>query len=250
MNNSAPTPFQLCAVRFIRLAILLASVLAAAGCASTTANLQAPPPLPATQAKLILQPGDQIELKFPYWQELNDTQTIRPDGYINLQLIDAVKAQGLTPEELDEKLTKLYESKIKNPVISVVVRSLVDQRIYVGGEVNKPGLLTLQGDVNVLQAVFNAGGFNEYANPGDVIVIRKAKDGKPVPYIVDLSKSLSGQNPGGDFSLQPDDVVYVPKTTIANLDKFVNQYIAELFMFKGIGFGFTYVLHDSSYQIR
>lgn len=244
MTTSVMTRVHPYAARFSRLALFLALLLVTAGCATTTAEYQEMPTTPSPEAKVILRPGDEIELKFPYWNELNDTQIIRPDGMITLQLIDSVKAQGLTPEELDDKLTKLYVSKIKDPVVSVVVRSLVDQRIYVGGEVNNPGLLTLQGEVNALQAVINAGGFNELARTDQVIVIRKDEEGKAVPYKVDLSRTLYASGPNEALLLQPNDVVYVPKTVIANLDKFVDQYIAKLFLFRGIGLGFTYRLDN------
>jgi protein involved in polysaccharide export with SLBB domain len=229
---------------FMRLALPLAFLLSTGACFSGPAVYQQNPTSPHPIPKVVLRPGDEIELKFPHWQELNDIQIIRPDGFITLQHVDSVQTQGLTPEELDEKLTKLYASKIKDPVISVVVRSMVDQRIYVGGEVNTPGLLTLQGEVNPLQAVINAGGFKETARPGHVIVIRKDEEGKAVPYKVNLNSPFRETDPKNMLLLQPNDVVYVPKTVIANMDKFVDQYIAKLFLFRGIGLGFTYRLDD------
>jgi protein involved in polysaccharide export with SLBB domain len=233
---------EACVGRCLRLALPLAFLLQAAACASTPVEYPEKATSPPPEAKVVLGPGDEIELKFPYWQELNDTQIIRPDGFITLQLIDAVQTQGLTPEELDEKLTQLYAPKIKDPVISVVVRTLVNQRIYVGGEVNTPGLLSLQGEVDALQAVLNAGGFKETAQVGHVIVIRKDQRNRAVPYKINLSGSLHESAPQETFFLRPNDVVYVPKTVIANLDKFVNQYISQLFLFRGIGLGFNYNL--------
>lgn len=234
------------AARFLLSALPLAFLLLVAACVSTTAEYHEKLASPLPEPTVILRPGDEIELKFPYWKELNDTQVIRPDGFITLQLIDSVQTRGLTPEELDDKLTGLYESKIKDPVISVIVRSLVNQRIYVGGEVNTPGLLTLQGEVNVLQAVINAGGFKETSRINPVIVIRKNKEGKAVPYKINLSKTLFEAAAKKPFLLQPNDVVYVPKTTIANLNKFVDQYIAKLFLFRGIGVGFNYDLDNGA----
>ena len=229
-------------LRMLCFAVLIAFVALSASCVSTTAHVKEELPAPPEKTEVTLRPGDEIELKFPYWTELNDTQKVRPDGLITLQLVDAVQAQGLTPEELDEKLTKLYESKIKDPVITVVVRSLVDQRIYVGGEVNNPGLLTLQGEVDALQAVINAGGFKETARLDHVIVIRKGQDGKPIPYRINVNSDIYGLETKQAFILHPNDVVFVPKTTIANLDKFVKEYVADLFLFRGIGLGFSYDL--------
>ena len=228
--------------------LVLSVLLSTVACMPTTTPYNEQMSSAAPEPKVILSPGDEIEVKFPYWAELNDVQTIRPDNLITLQLVGAVSTKGLTPEELTDKLMKLYESKIKNPVITVVVRSLVDQRIYVGGEVYSPGLLTLQGKVSVLQAVINAGGFKDTAKLDYVIVIRKGKDNKPVPYRVDVTKSLSAANHDADFVLQPNDVVYVPKTFIANANQFVNQYVANLFLFRGVGLGFSYDLNHTGYR--
>ncbi len=232
--------------RVMCFALSIVFVALSVSCVPTTAHVKDELPGSPAKTEVTLRPGDEIELKFPYWTELNDTQKVRPDGLITLQLVDAVQAQGLTPEELDEKLTELYKSKIKDPVITVVVRSLVDQRIYVGGEVNSPGLLTLQGEVDALQAVINAGGFKESAKVDHVIVIRKGKDGTPIPYKVNANNNIYGIENKQSFVLLPNDVVFVPRSNIANLNLFVKQYIADLFLFKGIGLGFSYELHSDN----
>ena len=107
-----------------------------------------------------------------------------------------------------------------------------------------PGLIPLQGNLTALQAVINAGGFNERAKPEEVIVIRKGADNRPVPLRVDLDEVIFGQASGGNFALQARDVVYVPKTAIAKANKFVNQYIERLFLIRGTSLGFSYELHS------
>lgn len=236
------------AVRKFTLLFSICGLLTA--CAATSgsyANLQPPPP---SSPVVTLKPGDQIEIKFRFWPDLNDTQVIRPDGMISLQLVDDVKVAGLTPKELDDKLTSLYASKLKNPEITVIVRSLADQRYYVGGEVANPGLVTMQGKVDVLQAVISAGGLKETASPQSVIVIRKGQKGKPVPYRVNLKNCLYRTHDAADFILQPNDIVYVPKSFIANADQFVDQYIAKLLLVRGVGLGFNYELHSANNNTR
>ena len=74
-------------------------------------------------------------------------------------------------------------------------------------------------------------------------MIRKGPDSRPVPLRVDLNAVLSGATNGQDFRLQPDDVVYVPKSSIAQANLFVNQYVEQLFLFRGVSLGFNWELH-------
>jgi polysaccharide export outer membrane protein len=183
----------------------------------------------AAQApELRLAPGDEIEVKFRFWPELDDRQAIRPDGKITLQEVDDVQASGLTPMELDEHLTKLYEGKLKEPVISVVVRSLAAQRVYVGGEVAEPGEVPLVGRLTALEAIMVAGGFDRTtAKPSSVVIVRHV-DGKRYAAKLDLSKGLDLDGKGEPFYLAPQDIVFVPATNIDKVNLWVDKYINQL----------------------
>ncbi len=193
-----------------------------------------------------IQPGDQLDVKFFYNPELNETVLVRDDGKISLQLIDEVAAAGLSPAQLHEELIRRYTPELRRPVVTVLVRASTGHRVYVGGEVGTPGLLTLVPGMSALQAVINAGGFKESARPGAVLIIRKGPDNRPVPIRVDLetddpfNMDASGK---GDIPLEPSDIVYVPKTFIAHADLFVNQYIERLLLYRGISLGFSYELN-------
>jgi protein involved in polysaccharide export with SLBB domain len=169
---------------------------------------------------------------------------VRPDGKISLQLIDEIQAASLQPSELDQRLTNLYSRELKKPVLTVIVRSFTGQRVYIGGEVNTPGLVTLPPGITPLQAVFQSGGFKETAQPEETLIIRKGPDHRPVPLRIDLAAVMNANGQGADFQLQPDDIVYVPKSAIAKLNKFVSQYIEELFLFRGVSLGFSYPLRS------
>jgi protein involved in polysaccharide export with SLBB domain len=194
----------------------------------------------------IIQRGDQLDIKFFYNPELNETVSVRPDGKISLQLIDDVQAAGLTPSQLDKFLTEKYSQELKKPVVTIIVRSFTGQRVYVGGEVKTQGLIDLAAGMTPLQAVINAGGFMETAKPEGAIIIRKGPDNRPIPIRMDLSNVMDGKGGGADFKLQPSDIVYVPKTFIAKANKFVNQYIERLILFRGVSLGFSYELHAES----
>lgn len=196
-------------------------------------------------APYIIQPGDQLDIKFFFNSELNEMVTVRPDGKISLQLVDEVQAAGLQPSELDDVLTKNYASQLVKPDLTVIVRTFAGQRIYVGGEVNKEGLQILSGRLTPLQAVFNASGFKETASAKNTLVIRKGPGNAPIPIRVNLAEVMKGQLSQEPFLLQPDDIVYVPKSGIAKANQFVNQYIANLLMIRGVSLGFSYDLNSN-----
>ena len=184
-----------------------------------------------------------IRDRFFYNPELNETVTVRPDGKISLQLVDEIQAAGLAPTALDKVLTEKYAYELKKPDITVIVRSFSAQSVYVGGEVNRQGLIDLRAGMTPLQAVLNAGGFSETALPEGAIIIRKGPEKQPIPIPVDLTDALHGTGPAAMMQLQPYDVVYVPKSAIAKANKFVQQYIEDLLLFRGVSLGFSYELH-------
>jgi polysaccharide export outer membrane protein len=117
-----------------------------------------------------------------------------------------------------------------------VPRSLV--QVYVGGEVGRPGLVALQGEMTTLQAVLQAGGTLRTGKMNEILLLRKSGHDKPLLMRLDLRKVLSGQQ---DQPLQPFDVVYVPKTKIASVNQFVEQYIRNVLPLH-LNAGFSYLL--------
>jgi protein involved in polysaccharide export with SLBB domain len=218
-------------------ALLIAGLISCASQSSNVKDVERPAPIVYTKSIVYtIAAGDRLDIKFFYNPELNETITVRPDGRISLQLIDEIQAAGLKPAELDQKLTDLYSIELRKPVLTVIVRSFTRQRIYVGGEVNAPGLIVLPAGMTTLQAIFQSGGFKETADPEETLVIRKGENDKPVPIRIDLAAVMDAAG-GADFQLQPDDIVYVPKSAIANTNKFIDEYIGGLLMFRGWSFG-------------
>jgi protein involved in polysaccharide export with SLBB domain len=226
----------------------LASILAGCSYSNTTTPTVATTPEGNQQLvqPYAIQPGDSLDIKFFYNPELNESVTVRPDGYISLQLVDEVLVAGLQPRQVDDMLTEKYSRELKKPVITVIVKSFSGQRIYVGGEVGQQGLLAMPSGLTALQAVMQSGGFKVTAQPSETLVIRKGPDNRPIPMRVDLSAALNGNTNAPDLILRPDDIVYVPKSPIAKANQFVNQYIEQLFLFRGVSLGFTYELHSDN----
>ena len=189
----------------------------------------------APPARVAFRPGDEIEIKFFYTPELNLTQAVRPDGKISLELIDEVKAEGKTAAELRAELLKLYEPYLKAPEIAVVVLSLHNRRVFVGGQVMTPGIVETPGEMTALGAIMQAGGFDmREAEPGNVIVIRY-RGARRYAYKLNLKPATVGDETQ-PFLLEPEDIVYVPRTKIAKVNQWIDQHINKLIPDTGIFF--------------
>ena len=186
-----------------------------------------------------IQVGDQLDIKFFYNPELNEQVTVRPDGRISLQLVHEVMVAGLTPSELTQRLTQKYAPELKKPEIAVIVRSFGSYRIYVDGEVTKPGMFPIIGFTTVLQAISQAGGMKETARTKEVVILRRGADSKGLAFQVNVQKVIDGTDMSQDIALKPFDIVYVPRSSIANIDVWVDQYVRKILPVSiSTGFGY------------
>ena len=202
-----------------------------AGCSTNSGSKTALPTqtavYPDTTREYRIQPGDQLDIKLFYNPELNEQLTVRSDGRITLQLVNDVVAAGRTPAELTELLNQAYATELENPKVAVIVRSSVADKVYVDGEVNRAGLVTLTGPTTVLQSISQAGGMREAAQAKQVLVLRKGEDGKVAAIQVNLERALEGGEQSQDILLRPNDIVYVPRSTISNVNTWMDQYIRK-----------------------
>lgn len=186
-----------------------------------------------------IQPGDELSVKFFYSPELNEEVIVRPDGRISLPLIQDILVAGKTTDELPNILKDLYATELKHPSITVIVRTFTSQKIYISGEVYDPKMIELSGMTTVLQAIAVAGGMKDTAYPDDIILIRKQQDAKPIIATLDISKVLDGSDTSQDVILKPYDIIFVPKSPIAKVNVWVDQYIRKMLPVEiRYGFGF------------
>ena len=126
-------------------------------------------------------------------------------------------------------LTEKYSTEIIEPELTVFVRSFAAQRAYVDGEVGGPRMINLVGDITVSQAIAKAGGLQNTARRHEVLVIRHKADKKPFVIPVNLKQVINGTDINQDIVLQPYDIVFVPKSAIANVNLWMRQYIYNNF---------------------
>jgi len=213
-----------------RLCLLVLGGLAAcsmAGCGAKYQCAENPPTGSPVAPRVTLGAGDVVDVRFFYTPELNVSQTVRPDGKIALQLIGEVSVQDKSPADLREELLGLYRPHLKEPDVAVVVQSFYHRRVYVGGEVLKPGVIPMPAQMTAMDAIMEAGGFRlPTAEAGSVIVIRRQDDMR-IGYCVNLRPALKGGQTRA-FFLEPEDVVYVPQTQITEIGQWVDQHINNL----------------------
>jgi len=182
-------------------------------------------------------PGDELEVSLPTAPELTKTVTVQPDGRISLPLIGAVMAADRTIPELQAILADAYATQLLRPTVEVSPKA-APLKVFVGGEVRNPGIFDMAGDGDALRAVIQAGDFMNTANRDGVIIIRRGPDGRGMIRRVNLQKGL--KSGGADLvPLRRFDIVYVPKSGIADANLFVQQYFRDL---SPIQFGFSYAL--------
>lgn len=190
----------------------------------------------------MLQRGDELDIRVYNISELAALAKIRPDGKISLLLLNDVQAAGLTPSQLAKSLSDQYAKDYRNPRVTVIVKNLESQNVYVGGEVALPGLVPIPGELTITAAVMRAGGFKESAQLKSVILLRKSDDGKPTAAKFNLQRVLKGAE--DDVKLRPYDVVYVPRSKIASVDLFMKQYVRDVLPVP-LTAGFSYLLNGT-----
>lgn len=166
--------------------------------------------------------GDIMELSFRYTPEFDQEVTVQPDGFVQLKGIqNDVHIQGLTVPEVIESLKKAYADVLHEPVISVVLRDFEKPYFIAGGQVGKPGKYDLRGTTTATQAVAIAGGFSDFSKNTQVLLFRHYSDDLVEVRVLNLNRVLKDKKYAEDMQLQPGDMLFVPKTFMAKIDRFL-----------------------------
>ncbi|HTV53809.1 MAG TPA: polysaccharide biosynthesis/export family protein [Terriglobia bacterium] len=178
------------------------------------------PQLQQRYPRYVIKRQDVLLVSFPLSPELNQTVTVQPDGYINLQGSGSVHVEGLTVPEMVEALKKAYVDTLNNPIIDVDLEDFQKPMFTVSGQVGKPGQYELRAPTTVAEAIAVAGGLQPTAKT-QVFLFHKANNDWFQVEKLNLKDVLDGKKVNEDATIQPGDMVFVPEKFIANFKKYV-----------------------------
>jgi len=157
----------------------------------------------------LVQPGDILQISVWKEEELNQTVLVRPDGGFSFPLAGDVSAVGREVDELREELVSKLSRYIPNLVVTVAVTEINGNKIYVIGQVPRPGEFVVNPRVDVVQALSMAGGTTAFANLSEIFIIRRVND-EQVTLQFNFTDVLRGRGLEQNILLQSGDVVVVP----------------------------------------
>ena len=181
-----------------------------AGCANRA--LSPPPPDPDPLDRESYHIGISDVLRITVWrnEELSVQVPVRPDGKISVPLLDDIQAEGLTPVELKEVLTREFAEYVTSPHVTVIVLEMNSHFVSVLGGVNREGRIPLVKDMRVLEAIAASSGFSDFADKGNIRVVRRDTQGVEQEYRFNYKAYIKGKAPGTNIMLKNGDAILVP----------------------------------------
>lgn len=159
----------------------------------------------------IIGPEDVIEVSVWKSPDLSTTIMVRPDGMISLPLIGDIRASNHSAKELKEEIAQKLTEYKQDPIVSIIVKEANSQAIYVTGEVVRPGKYPLRSETTIVQAITLAGGFTQWADKDQVVIIRKSPmNPEGNRFTLKYSDIVSGKNMKANILLKAGDTVIVP----------------------------------------
>ncbi|MBN2298702.1 MAG: polysaccharide biosynthesis/export family protein [Deltaproteobacteria bacterium] len=162
---------------------------------------------PALEAEYIIGPSDLLDISVWGEESLSRQVVVRTDGYVSLPLVGDIKAADNTPAKLQKDIEAVLAKFIKDPHCAVIVMEPRSKRFYIEGQINAPGEYILDRDMYLTQVIPRAGGFTEWADKGDIVILRY-KEGEQIRLEVNYKKIIKGKQE--DVSIKPGDTIIVP----------------------------------------
>jgi len=232
--------------RLVAVLLLAPLLLLAHGCAKKSvapdagvvgALMQPPPAEPGASYRI--QVGDELHVRFTFQPEMNEQVPVRPDGRITLATTGEVAVAGMTPGELEELVAERSANRLRDPEVRVIVTKIGEQRVYVGGEVGRPGYVQLQPGMTPVQAVMQTGGFRMTAKPESTLLLSPRRDGQVSAARLNLKQVVEEGVPER-VRLAAGDVIFVPSSWIGDANKVVDLYVRGLIpVLPRVGVGYS-----------
>lgn len=175
--------------------------------------------------------GDRLKVDYLLTPELTQDVIVEPDGFVSLRVAGRLPAQNLTPSELETAIQTASARRLRQPIVSLSVAEARAARIIVGGAVQRPGVYPLPARASTLEAVMLAGGFSPESRMDQVVVIRQRPGADAMLRTVDLRRFVERGEADDGIALASEDIVFVPRSRIAELDLWIDQYVNRLLPF-------------------
>ena len=178
------------------------------------------PALQQRNPRYQVQRDDVLTISFALSPELNQTVTIQPDGFINLQNAGSTYVLGMTVPEVVAAVKKAYASILHDPIVDVDLKDFQKPFFVALGQVGKPGQYDLRYDMTVTEAIGVAGGFSPGAKTQVLLYHRVSNEWAEVK-LLNIKEILNGKNINEDAHLMPGDMIFVPEKFITKFRKYV-----------------------------
>jgi polysaccharide export outer membrane protein len=160
-------------------------------------------------ADYVIGADDVLAIQFWSEKDMSAEVTVRPDGKIALPLLNDVHAAGLTPEELRDRLLTAARKFVENPNPTVMVKTINSRKVFITGQVEKPGTYPINHSLTVLQLIALAGGLREFVHGKNISVLRQESD-RQVVYRFNYRDVINAKDLEQNIQLKPGDTIVVP----------------------------------------
>ena len=160
-------------------------------------------------ADYVIGPDDVLDVSVWKEQDLTRTLQVRPDGRISMPLLNDVQAAGFTPSQLAQTISERLKKYLTAPQVTIIVTQINSQRVYVIGEVTRPGAYPLLPGMTILQAISSAGGLTQFANSKKIFLMRN-ENHIQTKYPFSYKEVLDGRKAEENLPVKPGDTIVVP----------------------------------------
>lgn len=183
-----------------------------------------------TRARYKLQAGDRFDVSYRYTPELNQTVTVEPDGFINLEPTGSIKVVDLTLEQATDMITEKASKHLRDPKVNITLKEFHKPYYVVAGEVKHPGKFDMEQPTTALQALLVAGGMDTSAQGSQVILFRRINSEDDEVRVLNLHSVKKTQDLEHDLMLEPGDMLLVPRDRIAKVDRLIKAANIGLYL--------------------
>ena len=171
-----------------------------------------------------LRAGDVVELQYRYTPELNQTVTVLPDGFVNLNLVGNVKVSDLTVDQAHDVIVQKAKARLNDPELNLILREFQHPYVVVAGQVTTPGKIELRENTTAMQAILLAGGFLASAQSGQVLLFRKINSDTAEVKVLKLTSIHKTEQLEHDAQLESGDMLLVPRNKVEKISRYMKLF--------------------------